>query len=148
MSDRYSCILYDSMKTTVEDAWKIIKKLLWQHCTHPKMPFCFLLFSTLFREKCNDIDVNKNQDKMLIPGQPSIVVWHHINNLHLILRIFKKKTCSNSTWIPWFKHGFSCLKTTCRGFDNGFKWLQTAMCIDIYAKMLFNIPVSNHGQVT
>ena len=89
MSDRYSCILYDSMKIPVEDAWKIMKKSLLQHCTHPKTPFCFSLFLTSFREKCNDVDVNKNQDKMLIPGQPCIVVWRHINNLRPVLKIYK-----------------------------------------------------------
>ena len=34
---------------------------------------------TSFRVECNDVDVNENQDKMLIPGQPRIVVWRHEN---------------------------------------------------------------------
>ena len=38
-------------------------------------------------------------------------------------------TCSNSTWIPWFEHGFSCLKTAFSWFDN--------VCIDIYARITF-----------
>ena len=78
MFDRYSCILYDSMKNPVEDTWKIMKKSLWLHCTHPLTPFCFSLFVTSFCAKCIDVDVNKNQDKMLIPGQPWIVVWRYV----------------------------------------------------------------------
>ena len=55
---------------------KIMKKSLWLHSTLPLMPFCFSLFLTSFREKYND--VHKNQDRMLIPGQPCIVVWRHV----------------------------------------------------------------------
>ena len=68
MFDRYSYILYDSMKTPVEDAWKIMKKSLWLHSTHPLTPVCFSLFLTSFHEKSNDVEDNKNQDKMLILG--------------------------------------------------------------------------------
>ena len=32
----------------------------------------------------------KNQDKMLILGQPCIVIRCHVNNLHPVLRILKK----------------------------------------------------------
>ena len=76
--DSYSCILFDSLKSPIEEAWKIMKLPLWVHWTLQLMAFCFLFFLTSFREECNDVDVNKNQDKMPIPGQPCIVVWRKI----------------------------------------------------------------------
>ena len=88
MFDRYSCILHDSMKNPVEDAWEIIHKSRFDCTVHMSTPI-ISLFLTSFREKCYDVDVNKSQDKMLIPGQPCIVVWRHVNNLRPVLRILK-----------------------------------------------------------
>ena len=44
-------------------------------------PVSFSLFLTSFREKSNNVDVNKSQDKIFISEQPYIVVWRHLNNL-------------------------------------------------------------------
>ena len=65
------------------------EKAFWLHYTHPLTPFCFSLLLTSLCEKCYNVDANKNQDKMFIPGQPCIVVWRHVNNLCPVLRIFK-----------------------------------------------------------
>ena len=65
------------------------------HCT-PQLT-SFLLFLTPFREEYNDVNVNKNRDKMLTPGQPCIVVWRHVNNRRPVSRIFKKKHGQSSS---------------------------------------------------
>ena len=90
------------------------------------------VFRSFWRHSARNV-INKNQDKMLIPGLSCILVWRNVNNLRPVLRIFKWKPSSNSTWIPWFKHGFSCLKTLFRRFDR--EWLQTSVCLDIYARI-------------
>ena len=61
------------------------------HCAHLLTPFCFLFCLMSFLEESKDADVNTNQDKMLIPGQPCTVVWRNIKNLSPVLRILSRK---------------------------------------------------------
>ena len=88
MFDRYSCILYDFIKTPVKDAWKNHEKVTLTALYTSVDAILFFTISDVMREKWNDVNVNKNQDKMLIPGQPCIIVWRHVYNLRPIFRIF------------------------------------------------------------
>ena len=113
----HSCILYDSLKNPIEDARKIMKN-------HPLMPFYFSQFLTSFRAKCNDVDVYKNQDNMLIPGQPCIVVWHYVKHL---VRPVPSWGCLSKNHVQTARESHDLnmilVVTAFSGFDNGFKQL-------------------------
>ena len=53
----------------------------------------------------------------------------HIQRRHFVFHSFfwrhsaRNVMLTSTSWIPWFKHGFSCLKMAFSGFDNGFKQL-------------------------
>ena len=66
---------------------------------------------TSFSEKCNDVDINKNQDKMPIAGQPSIVVWRHVTiylpSWRFLSKTYVKTACES--------HDSNMVLVVCKG---------------------------------
>ena len=83
MYDRYSCILYDSMKVPVKDAWKNPWIFRFECTVHISWSHLFFILYNVSPWRCRH---RKVKTKCF-----SRAVWRYVNILCPILRLFKSK---------------------------------------------------------